>query len=135
MPLSTSTAVLCRLFARFEGGGELIASVPGGMSDLAYRLTGDGQFVAKRIGRESRLVFGVRDDAKKFVRSLLCLGSGALARDRYALEEMLNRVALSGVGTRPLEVEEFEFLQAEIGHGNWCNGIGLLGERREQRND
>src|SRR5690606_32936218 len=104
-PIDTSTALLARLFARWEGPGRLLISVPGGMEDLADRLVEPSYFQTKafrKVGREYRWIFGVRSDARRFVDSLLCIGSGALAADRWALGEVLLRVSLSGLETRPL---------------------------------
>lgn len=130
-PITTSTAVLARLFARWEGSGRMMASVPGGMEDLADRLVEPSYFQTKafrRIGREYRWVFGVRADAIQYVDNLLSIGSGALAADRWALGEMLMRIGLSGLETRPLSRLEMEYLQRSIGVGNWCQGIGVLDE-------
>ena len=122
-PLSTSTALLCRLFARFEGAGELMASVPLGMEDLSSRLGGQG--VDKRFGREYRRVFPVSEEAREYVKSVMGLSSSVLAADRRALGEVLDRVALSGLETRPLRKEELAHLQRWIGEGNWCKGISV----------
>lgn len=130
--ISTSTAILTRLFARFEGAGELMASVPGGMVDLADRLAiRDGYFEGvafKKIGREYRNIFAIRPDARPFVHSLLYIGTGALAADRWALGEMMNRIVLSGLETRPLSGLEMEYLQQGIGVGTWCSGIGVISD-------
>lgn len=131
-PITTATAIQARLFARFEGGGKLLCSVPGGMKDLAEKLVDpEGLQIGepiqlRKIGKEWRQVFGVRADAIEFVGSLMCIGSRALERDRWALGEMLDRIGLSGLDTRPLSRLEMEYLQAHIGVGNWCRGIGLL---------
>lgn len=131
-PITTSTAILTRLFARFEGAGELMVSVPGGMVDLAERLAlKDDYFEGiafRKIGKEYRNIFAIRPDARKFVHSLLYIGVGALAADRWALGEMLTRISLSGLETRPLSKPEMEHLQRGIGMGKWCQGIGLLEE-------
>lgn len=130
-PLTTSTALLCRLFARFEGAGELMVSVPGGMRDLAERLVdpepGEEVIVARRIRKESRLVFRVRDDAKVWVKGLETLSLEAMARDRWALGEVLSRIGLSGLKTNPLRLTEMERLQRAVGDGNWCSRIALQG--------
>lgn len=106
-----------------------MASVPGGMTDLADRLVlKDGYFegvVFRKIGKEYRNVFAIRPDARKFVHSLLYIGVGALAADRWALGEMLTRISLSGLETRPLSKLEMEHLQRGIGVGKWCSGIGV----------
>ena len=102
------------------------------MKDLAEKLVDpDGIQIGepiqlRKIGKEWRQVFGVRADAIEFVGSLMYIGSGALERDRWALGEMMDRIALSGLETRPLSRLEMEYLQAGIGVGNWCRGIGLL---------
>lgn len=120
--VTTSTAILCRLFVRFEGAGELMASVPIGMDDLADRITSGGR-ITRKIGREYRSLFGIDHEAIKYVKSLLCIGSGALTRDRTGLAEMLNRIALSGLVTNPLRVEEMVYLQKHVGEGSWCAGL------------
>lgn len=132
VPLTTSTAILCRLFARFEGSGELMISVPGGMRDLAERLVepepGEEVITARRFKSESRLVFRVREDARVWVKGLEGLSLWAMARDRCALGEVLSRVALSGLKTNPIRRSEMAHLQRAVGDGAWCSGIALLEE-------
>lgn len=109
-----------------------MVSVPGGMSDLAERLAeaepGEQVIVARRIGREARLVFRVREDARTWVKGIETLSLEAMARDRWALGEVLSRVGLSGLKTRPLRRPEMEHLQRAVGHGSWCARIALLEE-------
>jgi hypothetical protein len=126
--INTSTAILCRLFVKYEGAGNLMASAPLGMRDLIERISSDGIKTVK-VKAEMRGFFAISEEAKWFVDSLLCIGSGALVRDSSSLREMLNRVALSGLETRALSALEMSYLQAHVEHGHWCSGLLIEGPR------
>lgn len=128
--INTATAILTRLFVDTTGEGLMMAFCKPGMRHLALLLREESELSGYARIREypTRLVWLVRRDALRYIVSVTAIPVEALYKDREALTEMMNRVAASGVKTRPLTLREFEHLQKGLGHGNWCRGIAVIGE-------
>lgn len=123
----TSTAILLRLFAEVEGAGNMLISVPGTFGSLLERVAVEPEVPGfdRIVLRSGRWVGMVGEDAMAAVLDLTSVCPMALRRDRAALTEMLDRIAVSGEELRPLTKAEFKRLRACIGDGNWTRGIPL----------
>lgn len=113
----------------------MIASVEAGLPELVERLLDrEGVFSSFEelvVSKAGRLVFPLRQDARKGVADLRNLDSEALARDRCAIGELLVRVGLSGWKVNPLRPEEMEYLAGCIGPGEWQSKTGMTLEGRD----
>jgi len=127
--ITTSTAIMLRLFAEPEGAGMLMVSVPVGLRELADRVASEPDIPGydRVVRRKGKWVFSVGPEVWPFVEDVRNLDLVDLRKDRGPLTEMLSRVAASGWQMRPLLREEFGYLQAGIGVGNWCRGIPFIG--------
>jgi len=127
--ITTSTALMLRLFAEPEGAGMLMLSVPTGLRELADRVASEADVPGydRVVRRKGRWVFRVEPEVWPFVEDLRNVRMEDLRKDRDPLTEVLSRIAASGWSMRPLLREEFGYLQAGIGLGNWCRGIPFIG--------
>lgn len=125
---------MARLFAELEGGGEMLASVPVGMVELAERLAASEdlpdyhRFGLVKRGRKTRATFLVRPDAVPYIRDVRNVPREALYRDQAALREVLARIGGSGEETRALSRVEFDYLVATVGEGPWQRYLAFIGE-------
>lgn len=125
-PITTQIAILARLFARLEGNGQLMASVPGSMRLLGMALVDTDSEMTRLIPRKGRWEFHVRQDAVKWIHGLEGMPIEAIAKDQKFLRDMMVRLANFGdPQMRPLRKLELEILQLGLGYGKWCAGIPL----------
>lgn len=122
--ITTSTALMVRLFVEREGLGNMMASVPRGMVELAHRISADAAYGDKLgLTKDGRVSFVMEPELWPFVDDVRNIPKEALQKDRRGLHEMMSRVAVSGFETRPLLREEFDYLEYCLGEGAWQRGI------------
>ena len=129
MTVTTSTAIMARLFVERHGAGRLMGVVGKGLMELAQRLKAESELEGydDLVQYRGKILFQLRQDAE-YIDNLMCIPGEALSRDRDGLQEMLNRIASSGWDMKPLSKLEFDYLQYWVGDGNWCRGIPYLKE-------
>lgn len=119
---------MLRLFGKQEGSGELMASVPKSMAELAHRVCRKSEYGDSLGIRGDRITFVLRTELWPMLRDVRAIPASVLKRDREALQEVLARIAVSGLPTNPLLREEFGYLVHYVGEGNWQRGIGYVPE-------
>lgn len=126
--ISTSTALMARLLAKFEGGGVLMGSVAIGLTELASRLAVENPFGDNFGIKDGRVTFLLREGAPRYITDVRSLSPEALHRDAPSLREVLARLGMSQYTLNPLLREEFAYLTHHIGDGPWQRVIPVVME-------
>lgn len=131
--MTTSTAIMARLFCRLEGGGEMLGSVPAWMRDLAERLVREdgppGYDVMKAFkeGRDVRLRFALAEGVAPIVKDVRNIPEAVLRKDAPQVRELLLRIGAHPlVEMRALLREEWDYLLECVGEGPWQRVLPYL---------
>lgn len=128
--MDTYTAVLARLFARREGAGRFVATLPVGMRDLAEKIAVPADVGISITRQNGRWTFMVDSDTMAIIDDARAISRKALYKDARKLLMALNVVSRMADDINPLLPEEMAYLEETVGPGTWQQCVPILGEVR-----